>query len=228
MGKLLRPAEHGPDRQVTGGSGGAGRRKAEGPCPPKQGECSDRGRLREPKSDAAGRAKREILAFARAAGPPSLPGRGALPAMAETPAAEFVHVTKDYALGVLGPAKRRALTDVTLTVAAGQVFGLLGPNRAGKTTLVKVLLTLCRADGRRRSAARRAGRATARRWPASATSTRTTPFPRYLTPAELLGVLRRAGAGAVRGRARSACRSCWSASAWPTGPRRRSARSARA
>jgi ABC-2 type transport system ATP-binding protein len=26
----------------------------------------------------------------------------------------------------------------------GEAFGLLGPNRAGKTTLVKVLLSLCR------------------------------------------------------------------------------------
>jgi ABC-2 type transport system ATP-binding protein len=37
-----------------------------------------------------------------------------------------------------------AVKDVTLTVNTGEVFGLLGPNRAGKTTLVKLLLTLCR------------------------------------------------------------------------------------
>src|SRR2546423_7505786 len=65
--------------------------------------------------------------------------------MPETPAAaEFVRVTKDYPLGLLGRSKRRAVTGVSLTVRAGQVFGLLGPNRAGKTTLVKILLSLCR------------------------------------------------------------------------------------
>ena len=32
---------------------------------------------------------------------------------------------------------------VSLTVPAGGAFGLLGPNRAGKTTLVKLLLSLC-------------------------------------------------------------------------------------
>src|SRR5438093_11633034 len=67
--------------------------------------------------------------------------------MAAPPAAEFVAVTKDYATGPLGLGRRRAVTDVTLTIAPGQVFGLLGPNRAGKTTLVKVLLSLCRATG---------------------------------------------------------------------------------
>src|SRR5256885_15901783 len=61
------------------------------------------------------------------------------------PAADFRNVTKDYHLGPLGLGRRRAVTDASLTVDAGQVFGLLGPNRAGKTTLVKVLLTLCRA-----------------------------------------------------------------------------------
>ena len=65
--------------------------------------------------------------------------------MPQMPAAEFVGVTKDYPLGLLGLSKRRAVTDVSLAIPAGQVFGLLGPNRAGKTTLVKILLTLCRA-----------------------------------------------------------------------------------
>jgi ABC-2 type transport system ATP-binding protein len=35
---------------------------------------------------------------------------------------------------------------VSLRVGPGEVLGLLGPNRAGKTTLVKVLLSLCRPD----------------------------------------------------------------------------------
>jgi ABC-2 type transport system ATP-binding protein len=37
-----------------------------------------------------------------------------------------------------------AVRDVELAVPAGQVFALLGPNRAGKSTLVKMLLTICR------------------------------------------------------------------------------------
>jgi ABC-2 type transport system ATP-binding protein len=35
-----------------------------------------------------------------------------------------------------------AVTDVTLTVRPGELFGLLGPNGAGKTTLTKMLCTL--------------------------------------------------------------------------------------
>ncbi|MFO0809389.1 MAG: ABC transporter ATP-binding protein [Gemmataceae bacterium] len=104
--------------------------------------------------------------------------------MAEA-AAEFRHVTKDYSLGPLGLSKRRALTDVTLTIDAGQVFGLLGPNRAGKTTLVKLLLTLCRPTS---GEVRRLGQPVIDR----STLVRVGyvhenhAFPRYLTPAELL------------------------------------------
>ncbi len=36
----------------------------------------------------------------------------------------------------------RALDDVTLRVPAGQVFGLLGPNGSGKTTMVRILSTI--------------------------------------------------------------------------------------
>ena len=39
---------------------------------------------------------------------------------------------------------RRALDSVSLTVASGEVFGLLGPNGSGKTTLFKILSTLLR------------------------------------------------------------------------------------
>src|SRR4051795_2253137 len=39
----------------------------------------------------------------------------------------------------------RALTDLTLDVPAGTVFGFLGPNGAGKTTALKVLAGLARA-----------------------------------------------------------------------------------
>ena len=39
----------------------------------------------------------------------------------------------------------QALTDLTLDVPAGTVFGFLGPNGAGKTTALKVLAGLARA-----------------------------------------------------------------------------------
>jgi ABC-2 type transport system ATP-binding protein len=105
--------------------------------------------------------------------------------MPQTPAAEFARVTKDYPLGLLGLSKRRALTDVSLTIPAGQVFGLLGPNRAGKTTLVKILLTLCRATT---GAVQRLGEPVgARRTLARVGYVHENhAFPRYLTPAALL------------------------------------------
>jgi ABC-2 type transport system ATP-binding protein len=38
----------------------------------------------------------------------------------------------------------RALTDLTLSIQAGEVFGLLGPNGSGKTTTIRLLLGLLR------------------------------------------------------------------------------------
>ena len=43
----------------------------------------------------------------------------------------------------------QALTDLTLDVPAGTVFGFLGPNGAGKSTALKVLAGLARATGGR-------------------------------------------------------------------------------
>ena len=58
-------------------------------------------------------------------------------------AAVFEQVCKTYPTGFLGQgAGVPALRDVSLSIPAGGVFGLLGPNRAGKTTLVKLLLSL--------------------------------------------------------------------------------------
>src|SRR3954454_14839219 len=57
--------------------------------------------------------------------------------------AEFLDVSRDYRLGWLPGRVLRAVDRVSFRIEAGEVFGLLGPNRAGKTTLVKLLLALC-------------------------------------------------------------------------------------
>src|SRR3954463_955461 len=63
----------------------------------------------------------------------------------DTPAAvEFDSVTKVYPRGLWRRPPVAAVDGVSLRVMPGEVFGLLGPNRAGKTTLVKMLLSLCR------------------------------------------------------------------------------------
>ncbi|MCL6573040.1 MAG: ATP-binding cassette domain-containing protein, partial [Bacillus sp. (in: Bacteria)] len=36
--------------------------------------------------------------------------------------------------------KRPVLTDVSLSIEKGQLFGLIGPSGAGKTTLVKMII----------------------------------------------------------------------------------------
>jgi ABC-2 type transport system ATP-binding protein len=99
--------------------------------------------------------------------------------------AEFQEVVKDYPLGLLGRRTVRALAGVTLKLQAGEVVGLLGPNRAGKTTLVKLLLSLCRPTA---GLVRRFGK------PAGDRSTlgrvgymhEQQAFPRYLTAPGLL------------------------------------------
>src|SRR6185295_4659823 len=58
--------------------------------------------------------------------------------------AEFENVSKLYVSGVFRRRTLPAVRAVSLRVERGEVLGLLGPNRAGKTTLVKLLLSLCR------------------------------------------------------------------------------------
>ena len=53
-------------------------------------------------------------------------------------------VTKDYQAGPFGSGRLRAVDRASLVVEAGESVGLAGPNRAGKTTLLKLALSLCR------------------------------------------------------------------------------------
>lgn len=105
--------------------------------------------------------------------------------MVATPVIAFQEVVKDYPTGLFGRGKLRAVDGVGFRVEAGEVFGLLGPNRAGKTTLVKILLSLCRPTS---GEAQRLGRTTADR----STLRRVgyvhenPAFPRYLTARSLL------------------------------------------
>lgn len=102
-----------------------------------------------------------------------------------TAAAEFTGVVKTYKSGPLGRTLTPAVQGVTFTVPAGSVFALLGPNRAGKTTLVKMLLSLTRPTG---GTVTRLGEPTSHR----ATLARVGymhenhAFPKYLSPHDLL------------------------------------------
>ncbi len=57
-------------------------------------------------------------------------------------AIETENLTKDYALGFWRKRPYRALDNLSVQVAPGEVFGFLGPNGAGKTTTLKLLLQL--------------------------------------------------------------------------------------
>jgi ABC-2 type transport system ATP-binding protein len=97
----------------------------------------------------------------------------------------FENVSKFYPAGWQLRPTLPAVTGVSLRLEPGQVFALLGPNRAGKTTLVKILLSLCRPS---------AGRVTRFGRPLSDRRTlsrigymhESQAFPRYLTAAGLL------------------------------------------
>jgi ABC-2 type transport system ATP-binding protein len=99
--------------------------------------------------------------------------------------AEFTDVTKTYAHGLLRRRAVEAVRGVNLRIEPGQVFGLLGPNRAGKTTLVKLLLSLCRPSG---GAVSRLGHPLSERGTLKDVGYvhENHAFPRYLTAAGLL------------------------------------------
>lgn len=98
----------------------------------------------------------------------------------------FDQVAKTYPTGTLGRGVGiPAVRGVSLTVPAGRVFGLLGPNRAGKTTLIKILLSLVHptSGGITRLGAPLADRSTLGR---VGYMHENHAFPRYLSAAELL------------------------------------------
>lgn len=100
-------------------------------------------------------------------------------------AVTFDRVRKVYPGGWLSGGEIEAVKNVSLSIPTGSVFGLLGPNRAGKTTLIRLLLSLCRFKG---GSIFRLGR------PVGDHSTlarigymhENQHFPRYLTATEIL------------------------------------------
>lgn len=52
---------------------------------------------------------------------------------------EISHMTKNY-------GKHRGVTDISLTVEQGRIFGFLGPNGAGKSTTIRAMLGFIRFD----------------------------------------------------------------------------------
>src|SRR5262249_32610727 len=91
----------------------------------------------------------------------------------------------DYVTRWLPRRSLRAVDHVSFRIDKGEILGLLGPNRAGKTTLIKLLLSLCRPTS---------GRIVRLGKPASDRSTlarggyvhENHAFPRYLNGRELL------------------------------------------
>lgn len=102
-----------------------------------------------------------------------------------TYAAEFTDVFKTYRAPVRPGRTVQALSGVSFGIEPGEVFAILGPNRAGKTTLLKILLGLCHASS---------GRVSRLGAPLADQSTlaqvgymhENQAFPRYLTAMSLL------------------------------------------
>ncbi len=105
--------------------------------------------------------------------------------MSSVAVAEFEDVVKEYPTDLLRRRPLRAVAGVSFRVEPGEVFGLLGPNRAGKTTLLKILLSLCRPTAGR---ALRFGQSVADRRTLARVGYvhENQAFPRYLTAAGLL------------------------------------------
>ena len=98
------------------------------------------------------------------------------------PLASFDQVIKDYPHK---GAPLRAVDGVSFQIQPGEVFGLIGPNRAGKTTLIKLLLSLCQPT--QGKVERLGSAATDCRTLAEVGYVHESPaFPKYLTATALL------------------------------------------
>jgi len=64
--------------------------------------------------------------------------------LSPNPAIRIEHLGKQY-------GRLTAIRDLTLDVAAGEIFGFLGLNGAGKTTTIRILLDLVRPSSGRAS-----------------------------------------------------------------------------
>jgi iron complex transport system ATP-binding protein len=63
-----------------------------------------------------------------------------------TPLVELRRVSFAYPPGAAGGARRFRLSDVDLAMAPGEVLGVIGPNSAGKTTLIRLLTRVLAPD----------------------------------------------------------------------------------
>ncbi len=99
--------------------------------------------------------------------------------------AEFVDVSKKYRAPLWPGRTVEALKGVSFRIEPGEVFALLGPNRAGKTTLLKILLGLCRPSA---GSVFRLGRTISERSTLARVGYmhENQAFPRYLTAVKLL------------------------------------------
>ena len=61
--------------------------------------------------------------------------------MSDVPAVEVKNLVKDFK-GAFGVERVRAVKDVSLQIAPGEVYGLIGPNGSGKSTTMKAVLGL--------------------------------------------------------------------------------------
>lgn len=105
--------------------------------------------------------------------------------MDHEPALAFDQVVKDYPAGLWRRGTLRAVDQVSFRGERGEVIGLVGPNRAGKTTLVKLLLSLCQPTAGR---VERLGKPAAARQTLSRVGYvhENQAFPTYLTATNLL------------------------------------------
>jgi ABC-type glutathione transport system ATPase component len=96
--------------------------------------------------------------------------RGGQAARAVPAAIEVSHLTKVF-------GGRTAVSDVSFSVAGGEVFGFLGPNGAGKTTTVRILGTLISPTAGSVSTAPPVWR-----WPGCSTASASSPGPGPAAP----------------------------------------------